>query len=239
MFEIEEKLKKEQERFKDNFINLFEENYEIIYNLLKKEQQRKINDELIVLLNDKEEVLLNIKLSYKSKPHLIYNITKQSFENDDAHNEEYYKLTALSKLYYYNNNIKDFITIFKKKVLSDYKDVINNLMEFGDKITYALRNYEVVMPDFKYEEYSYSTLATDVSLRLYNNELNIIFFLYGEGFVEYDLIHRKVIDLFFDKEDDKDTLSEINIRFDEFIYKLRQIIERLTNLGILKPISNN
>lgn len=236
MYEIEEKLKKEQERFKDNFISLFEENYELIYKLLKKEQQRKINDELIVLLNDKEEVLLNIKLSYKSKTHLIYNITKQSFENDEAHNEEYYTLTALSKLYYYNNNIKDFINIFKKQILSDYKNVINNLMEFGDKITYALRNYEVVIPDFKYETYSYSTLSTDVSLRLYNNELNIIFFIYGEGFVEYDLIHRKVIDLFFDKEDDKETLSEINIRFDDFIYKIRPIIVRLTNIGILKLI---
>lgn len=238
MFEIEEKLKKEQERFKDNFIFLFEENYEMIYNLLKKEQQRKINDELIVLLNDKEEVLLNIKLSYKSKPHLIYNITKQSFENDEAHNEEYYTLTALSKLYYYNNNTKDFINIFKKQVLISYENVVNNLTEFGDKITYVLRNYEVIVPDFKYEEYSYSTLATDVSLRLYNNELNIIFFIYGEGFVEYDLIHREVIDLFFDKKDDKDTLYEISISFDENIHKLRLIIERLTNIGILKLISN-
>lgn len=238
MFEIEEKLKKEQERFKNNFISLFEENYEMIYNLLKEEQQRKINDELIVLLNDKEEVLLNIKLSYKSKPHLIYNITKQSFENDETHNEEYYTLTALSKLYYYNNNTKDFINIFKKQVLISYENVVNNLMDFGDKITYALRNYEVIVPDFKYEECSYSTIIKNISLRFDNNELNTVFFVYGEGFIEYDLIHRKVINLFFDKEDDKDTLYEISISFDEFIHKLRPIIERLTNLGILKLISN-
>ena len=238
MLELIEKVKKEQKRFKDNFISLFEENYETIYNLLKKEKERKINDELIVLLNDKEEVLLNIKLSYKSKPHLIYNITKQSFENDETHNEEYYVLTALSKLYYYNNNTKDFINIFKKQVLISYENVVNILTEFGDKITYVLRNYEVIVPDFKYEECSHSTLATDVSLRLDNNELNIVFFVYGEGFIEYDLIHRNVIDLFFDKKDDKDILYEISISFDEIIYKLRPIIERLTNLGILKLISN-
>ena len=123
-------------------------------------------------------------------------------------------------------------------LLISYENVVNNLMEFGDKITYALRNYEVIVSDFDYQECSYSTIIKNISLRFDNNELNTVFFVYGEGFIEYDLIHRKVINLFFDKKDDKDTLYEISISFNEIIYKLRPIIERLTNLGILKPISN-